>query len=169
MRYDVAGVETYSSGYTPSSTFNFNTASSARTTFERFVVGSSHPCWYDPRDPRTVLLARGPGGAYLFALFPLPVLALGVVRDVRRTAAAKRRPTPQSVGQLNLWSLRPKAERIDMRARQLSGWHLTTLIMAFAAVIAVAAVALVFGTEAVIGIVVAIVIGIALVSWFLNG
>ena len=46
-----------------------------------------------------------------------------------------------------------------MRARQLSGWHLTTLIMAFAAVIAVAAVALMFGTEAVIGIVVAIVIG----------
>ena len=35
--------------------------------------------------------------------------------------------------------------------------------------IAVAAVALILGTEAVIGIVVAIVIGAALVSWFLNG
>ena len=46
-----------------------------------------------------------------------------------------------------------------MRARQLSGWHFTTLIMAFAAVIAVATVALILGTEAVIGIVVAIVIG----------
>ena len=78
VRYDVAGVGTYSSGYGPSSTFNFNTASSARATFERFVVGSSHPCWYDPQDPKTVLLARGPGGAYLFALFPLPVLALAL-------------------------------------------------------------------------------------------
>ena len=38
-----------------------------------------------------------------------------------------------------------------MRARQLSGWHLTTLIMAFAAVIAVAAAALILGAEAVIG------------------
>ena len=56
-----------------------------------------------------------------------------------------------------------------MRARQLSGWHLTTLILAFGAVIAVAAAALILGTEAVIGIVVAIVIGAALVSWFLNG
>ena len=56
-----------------------------------------------------------------------------------------------------------------MRARQLSGRHLTTLIMAFAAVIAVAVAAMVLGTEAVIGIVVAIVIGAALVSWFLYG
>jgi hypothetical protein len=56
-----------------------------------------------------------------------------------------------------------------MRASRLSGWHFTTLIMAFGAVIAVAAVALILGSEAVIGIVVAIVIGIALVSWFLNG
>ena len=56
-----------------------------------------------------------------------------------------------------------------MRARQLSGWHLTTLILAFSAVIVVAAAALILGTEAVIGIVVAIVIGAALVSWFLNG
>ena len=93
VRYDVAGVETYSSGYTPSSTFNFNTASSARTTFERFVVGSSHPCWYDPRDPKTVLLARGPGGAYLFALFPLPVLALAlfVMSGGRRRRGIDRR------------------------------------------------------------------------------
>ena len=41
-----------------------------------------------------------------------------------------------------------------MRARQLSGWQLVTLIMAFSAVIAVAAVALILGKDAVIGIVV---------------
>ena len=56
-----------------------------------------------------------------------------------------------------------------MAARQLSGWQIVTLIMACAAVIAVAAVALILGAEAVISIVVALVIGAALVSWFLYG
>ena len=56
-----------------------------------------------------------------------------------------------------------------MAARQMSGWQIATLIMAFAAVIAVAAVALILGVEAVISIVVALVIGAALLSWFLNG
>ena len=35
-------------------------------------------CWYDPQDPRTVVLARGPGGAYVFALLPIPVLLIGL-------------------------------------------------------------------------------------------
>jgi hypothetical protein len=56
-----------------------------------------------------------------------------------------------------------------MRASRLSGWHFTTLIMAFGAVIAVAAVALILGKDAVISIAVILVVGIALVSWFLNG
>jgi nitrogen fixation protein FixH len=56
-----------------------------------------------------------------------------------------------------------------MPARQLSGWQMVTLIMAFAAVIAVAAVALILGKDAVIGIAVILVIGVPLVSWFLNG
>ena len=51
-----------------------------------------------------------------------------------------------------------------MAARQLSGWQMVTLIMAFVAVIAVAAVALILGVEAVISIVVALVIGAALVD-----
>ena len=56
-----------------------------------------------------------------------------------------------------------------MRVRQLSGWQIVTLIMAFAAVIAVSAVALIMGKDAVIAIAVILVLGIALVSWFLNG
>ena len=39
-----------------------------------------------------------------------------------------------------------------MQARQLSGWQIVTLVMAFAAVIAVAAVALIMGKDAVIAI-----------------
>jgi len=56
-----------------------------------------------------------------------------------------------------------------MAARQLSGWQIVTLIMAFAAVIAFAAVALIMGKDAVIAIAVILVLGIAFVSWFLNG
>ena len=56
-----------------------------------------------------------------------------------------------------------------MAARQLSGWQIVTLIMASAAVIAVAAVALIMGVEALISIAVILVLGAALVSWFLNG
>ena len=56
-----------------------------------------------------------------------------------------------------------------MLVRQLSGWQIATLIMAFAAVIAVAAVALIMGKDAVIAIAVILVLGVAFVSWFLNG
>jgi len=56
-----------------------------------------------------------------------------------------------------------------MVARPLSGWQIATLILAFSAVIAIAAVALILGKDAVISIAVILVVGIALVSWFLNG
>ena len=78
VRYAVDGVATYSAGYASPSALNFNSTAAARSIFARFALGSSHPCWYDPQDPKTVLLVRGPGGAYVFALLPLPVLALGL-------------------------------------------------------------------------------------------
>jgi hypothetical protein len=78
VRYAVDGTETFSAGYASPSAINFNSAAGTEAVFARFAPGTTHPCWYDPRDPRTVLLARGPGGAYLFALIPLPVLAIGL-------------------------------------------------------------------------------------------
>jgi hypothetical protein len=42
-----------------------------------FPVGATVPCWTDPEDPARVIVRRGFGAAYLFALFPLPVLAWG--------------------------------------------------------------------------------------------
>jgi hypothetical protein len=78
VRYRVGDVETYSSGYATPSALNFSTRAATQAIFQRFASGTTHPCWYDPEDPRTVLLVRGPGGAYVFALLPLPVLALGI-------------------------------------------------------------------------------------------
>jgi hypothetical protein len=67
---------------------NFNSRAGAGSVFERFPVGSEHPCWYDRHDPKTVVLVRGPGGAYFFALLPLPVLALGLSMLRRRRREA---------------------------------------------------------------------------------
>jgi len=52
---------------------------------------------------------------------------------------------------------------------RLSGWQIATLILAFSAIIAVAAVALILDKDAIISIAVILVLGVALVSWFLNG
>lgn len=41
-----------------------------------FEPGAAVPCWYDPEDPAHTVVVRGPGGAYLFALLPLGLLAL---------------------------------------------------------------------------------------------
>lgn len=51
-----------------------------------------------------------------------------------------------------------------MRAAQLSKWQIATLILASIAVIAIAAVALIVGTEAVI----AIAVIFAVAYWFFN-
>lgn len=85
VRYPVDGVEVYSSGYTTGSALNFNSRDGAGSVFERFAIGTDHPCWYDPQEPKTVVLARGPGGAYIFALLPIPVLliGLGMLRGLR--------------------------------------------------------------------------------------
>ena len=44
---------------------------------EPYAIGATIPCWTDPDDPARVIVRRGFGAAYLFALFPLPVLAWG--------------------------------------------------------------------------------------------
>ena len=55
-----------------------------------------------------------------------------------------------------------------MAERGLSGWQIVTLIMAFTAVIALAAVALMLGKDAVIAIAVILVLGVAFLAWFLD-
>jgi hypothetical protein len=52
-----------------------------------------------------------------------------------------------------------------MAARQLSGWQIATLILAFSSVIAVAAVALILGKDAVIALAVILVLVVVFVSW----
>ena len=51
------GVETYSTGYTTGSALSFNTRAHTGSVFDRFAIGTTHPCWYDTQDRRTVVLA----------------------------------------------------------------------------------------------------------------
>ena len=56
-----------------------------------------------------------------------------------------------------------------MKAPQLNGWQITTLILGFMAVLGVCAVAFILGKDAVISLAVILVIGIALSSWLIYG
>ena len=77
VRYEASGVETYAAAYPPPSAVSRGWIGLSQRTLERFAIGSVHLCWYDPDDVRTVLVERGPGAAYFFALLPLIVLAYG--------------------------------------------------------------------------------------------
>jgi uncharacterized repeat protein (TIGR01451 family) len=76
VSYTALDTETYASVTPPASSIKRNSIGPAQQQVERFAVGSVQPCWYDPNDLGMVLLMRGPGAAYLFALLPLAPLIL---------------------------------------------------------------------------------------------
>ena len=78
VRYDALGAPTYSVASPPATAVSIGAIRSSQQTIERLAVGSPQPCWFDPDDAKTVLLERGPGAAYIFAVLPLIVLALGL-------------------------------------------------------------------------------------------
>lgn len=78
VRYDALGAPIYSVASPPATSVNVGVIRSSQRTIERMAVGSSQPCWFDPDDVKTVLLERGPGGAYFFALLPSIMLVLGL-------------------------------------------------------------------------------------------
>ena len=76
VRYDAGGSETYSVATPPSTQLSVGWIGSSQKSIERMAIGSTVPCWLDPTNVKTVMLDRGPQGAYFFALLPLLVLAL---------------------------------------------------------------------------------------------
>ena len=87
LRYMVDGVETFSTGYTTPSAINFNSRAGAGSVFDRFAIGTTHPCWYDPQDPKTVVLVRGPGRGLFLRAVADPGAADRTGRAHRRAAA----------------------------------------------------------------------------------
>jgi hypothetical protein len=94
VRYSVLGMETYSTAAPPAGAVSIGRIGRSQRQLERFAVGTVQPCWYDPADAKMVLLTRGPGGAYLFALLPLAGLLvfgwmlLGALRSNHRRVRA---------------------------------------------------------------------------------
>jgi uncharacterized repeat protein (TIGR01451 family) len=78
MRYMVNGTETYSTGFDTGSRLSVGGRSGAAAELQAWSIGNQVPCWYAPANPADIVVKRGFGGAYLFALFPLPVFLLGV-------------------------------------------------------------------------------------------
>jgi hypothetical protein len=87
MRYTVDDRVIYSSGYDTGSMLRIGGRARRDEELRRWTIGSTIPCWYDPSDIRDVVVHRGFGGAYLFALIPLPLFLLGV-------SALRRRGSP---------------------------------------------------------------------------
>ena len=78
LRYDVNGAETYSTGFDTGSRLSVGGFSGADAGMRRWTIGSQVPCWYAPGNPADVVVRRGFGGAYVFALFPIPVFLFGL-------------------------------------------------------------------------------------------
>lgn len=78
LRYKVEGREMLSTGYDTGSSLRVGGGrAQLEKEFREWTVGAQVRCWYDPRDPTDVVVKRGFGGAYLFALLPLFPLLIG--------------------------------------------------------------------------------------------
>jgi hypothetical protein len=74
VRYRVDDVDTYSISLPATTAISLGWIGFSQQQRDQYPAGSSHNCWFDPADVRTVLLVRGPGAAYFFALLPLMTL-----------------------------------------------------------------------------------------------
>lgn len=73
LRYAVGGDTVISTGYDTGSSLRIGGRARREQETLGWTVGTVIPCWYDPADVRDVVVHNGFGGAYLFALLPLPL------------------------------------------------------------------------------------------------
>ena len=84
LRYVADGRQTISTGYRTGSRLSIGGAARAEQEYAAWTIGKQIPCWFDPEDIGRVVVLRRFGGAYLFALFPLPLFAYGVATLLSR-------------------------------------------------------------------------------------
>ena len=82
LRFEVDGRPAHGTGFDSGSHLRRG-ANWPPREMQSFEPGAEVPCWYDPEDPAHAVVVRGPGGAYLFALLPLGLLAV-VARPLGR-------------------------------------------------------------------------------------
>ncbi|HEV7766029.1 MAG TPA: DUF3592 domain-containing protein [Thermoanaerobaculia bacterium] len=78
LSYPTHEGETVSIGYASASRLQFGGSKPTEAALASLPRGGVAPCWYDPEDPKQIVLVRGIGGAYAFAAIPLMTLILGL-------------------------------------------------------------------------------------------
>lgn len=81
LRYDVDGQSVHALGFSGPS--HLLIGGGGGDVLAQYREGDTVPCRYDPSYPRNVLVRWEPGLAYLFALLPLALLAIGIAGIVR--------------------------------------------------------------------------------------
>jgi hypothetical protein len=79
LRYEVDDRVVHSAGYDTGSSLRVGGRSRREAEVRDWTIGSVIPCWYNPADPQDVVVRPGFGGAYVFALLPLPIFVYGCV------------------------------------------------------------------------------------------
>jgi hypothetical protein len=77
LQYTVEGSPMISTGFDTGSRLSVGGSAGAIAEFDRWPPGTTVPCWFDPAAPEDVVVIRGFGGAYFFALLPIPVFLYG--------------------------------------------------------------------------------------------
>lgn len=80
LRYNAEGKELISTGFDTGSHLRVGGRAGAESNLAGWPISATVPCWYNPMDQHDVVVRNGFGGAYLFALFPLPVALFGYYR-----------------------------------------------------------------------------------------
>ena len=78
LRYADAAGARLAQGFGTGSRLSGASASRATAVLERYAIGEQVPCAVDARDPRIAYVERGFGGAFFFALIPMPLLLIGI-------------------------------------------------------------------------------------------
>lgn len=96
VQYEVGGQSVISTGYDTGSSLHIGGRVTRQDELAQWQVGTRISCWYDPDQPRDVVVRRGFGGAYVFALLPLPVFWIGMT--LLRRGLRQRSPAPDGDG-----------------------------------------------------------------------
>lgn len=97
--YTFEGVERHGKRY------DFNSGSSSgeadkQRVVERFPVGAKTTCWVNPKNPAEAVIDRNLGWWFLWGLFPLIFLAVGLIGMIVFLGALKKPSAPVPASQL---------------------------------------------------------------------
>lgn len=89
VRFELAGRTHFGTGFDSGSHLRKAGGTWPRRELQALGPGAAIPCWFDPQDPARIVVLRGPGGAYLFALLPLGLMWI-VARPLWRALTRRR-------------------------------------------------------------------------------